>query len=247
MLRRLCRTKKSVLFVNSPEPFSVAAGLFALFSFTSLAALHKNFDFFEKSSCFFRKNMIHCYRFPETEILHRGVAQLVEQRSPKPRVQSSSLCSPAMLCGQNRSARENKRKREISRDFSRFFDPEFFRKNTDPFCDFFRPQGSEPAKTGFSKKSETELNSRKDLNPRYGSNPFGFFVVFTECLQISDYKINPSELGEDLNPRGAQKQKLQNNSISPPVGFELTKPQDLIVISLFSGLSAFDVVIKSSK
>ena len=81
--------------MNSPEPFSVAAGLFALFSFASLAALHKNFDFFEKSSCFFRKNMIHCYRFPETGILHRGVAQLVEQRSPKPRVQSSSLCSPA--------------------------------------------------------------------------------------------------------------------------------------------------------
>ena len=82
--------------MNSPEPFSVAAGLFALFSFTSLAALHKNFDFFEKSSCFFRKNMIHCYRFPETEILHRGVAQLVEQRSPKPRVESSSLSAPAI-------------------------------------------------------------------------------------------------------------------------------------------------------
>ena len=148
-----------------------------------------------------------------------------------------------MLCGQNRSARENKRKREISRDFSRFFAPAFFRKNTDPFCDFFRPQGSEPAKTGFSKKSETELNSRKDLNPRHGSNPFGFFVVFTECLQIVDYKINPSELGEDLNPRCAQKQKLQNNSISPPVGFEPTKPKNLIVISLFSGLSGIGVVL----
>ena len=147
-----------------------------------------------------------------------------------------------MLCGQNRSARENKRKREISRDFSRFFVPAFFQKNTDPFRDFFRLQGSEPAKTGFSKKSETELNSRKDLNPRNGSNPFGFFVVFTECLQISDYKINPSELGEDLNPRCAQKQKLQNNSISLLAGFEPTKPQDLIVISLFSGLSAIGVV-----
>ena len=155
----------------------------------------------------------------------------------------SSPTAPAMLCGQNRSARENKRKREISRDFSRFFVPAFFRKNTDPFCDFFRPRGSEPAKTGFSKKSETELNSRKDLNPRNGSNPFGFFVVFTECLQISDYKINPSELGEDLNPRCAQKQKLQNNSISLLAGFEPTKPQDLIVISLFSGLSAFGVVL----
>ena len=45
-------------------------------------------------------------------------------------------------------------------------------------------------------------------------------------------------MGEDLNPQCAQKQKLQNNSISPPVGFEPTKAQDLIVISLFSGLSA---------
>ena len=148
-----------------------------------------------------------------------------------------------MLCGQNRSARENKRKREISRDFSRFFVPAFFRKNTDPFCDFFRPQGSEPAKTGFSEKSETELNSRKDLNPRHGYNPFSFFVVFTECLQISDYKINPSELGEDLNPRCVQKQILQNNSNSHLIGFELTKPQNLFVISLFSGLSGIGVVL----
>ena len=31
--------------------------------------------------------------FATTE--YRGIAQLVEQRSPKPRVQSSSLCAPA--------------------------------------------------------------------------------------------------------------------------------------------------------
>ncbi len=103
-----------------------------------------------------------------------GVAQLVEYWSPKPRVVGSNPPAPAMLCGQNRSARENKRKREISKDFSRFFVPAFFRKNTDPFCDFFRPQGSEPAKTGFSKISETELNSRKDLNPRQDFRYFRF-------------------------------------------------------------------------
>ena len=168
---------------------------------------------------------------------------MVEQRSPKPRVESSNLSTPAMLCGQNRSARENKRKREVSRDFSRFFDPAFFRKNTDPFCVFFRPQGSKPAKTGFSKEIETELNSRKDLNPRNGFNPFGIFVAFTECLQIGDYRINPSELGKDLNPRCTQKQKLQNNSISPPVGFEPAKVLKLIVISLFSGLLTLGVVL----
>lgn len=87
------------------------------------------------------------------------------------------------------------------------------------------------------------MNSRKDLNPRHGSNPFGFFVAFTDCLQISDYKINPSELGEDLNPRCTQKQKTQNNSISLLVGFEPTKAQNLFVISLFSGLSGIGVVL----
>ena len=134
---------------------------------------------------------------------------------------------------------ENGRFREISPVFSSLL----FSKKYRSILRFFRPQGSEPAKTGFSKKSETELNSRKDLNPRHGSNPFGFFVAFTDCLQISDYKINPSELGEDLNPRCAQKQKLQNNSISLLVGFEHTKAQNLFVISLFSGLSGIGVVL----
>ena len=147
------------------------------------------------------------------------------------------------MTSQFRSGRGKTRKREISRDFSRFVVPAFFSKKYRFILRFFRPQGSEPAKTGFSKKSETELNSRKDLNPRHGSNPFGFFVVFTECLQIVDYKINPSELGEDLNPRCAQKQKLQNNSISLLVGFEPTKAQNLFVISLFSGLSGIGVVL----
>ena len=37
--------------------------------------------------------------------LHRGIAQLVEYRSPKPWVAGSNPPAPAMLCGQNRSAR----------------------------------------------------------------------------------------------------------------------------------------------
>ncbi len=45
------------------------------------------------------KKHLHCQR--KCDILlqsrkgYRGIAQLVEQRSPKPRVQSSSLCAPA--------------------------------------------------------------------------------------------------------------------------------------------------------
>ena len=135
--------------------------------------------------------------------------------------------------------RENGRFREISPVFSSLL---FFEKIPIHFAIFSDRKDPNPRKRDF-QKSETELNSRKDLNTRHGSNPFGFFVVFTECLQIVDYKINPSELGEDLNPRCAQKQKLQNNSISPPVGFEPTKAQNLFVISLFSGLSGIGVVL----
>ena len=43
--------------------------------------------------------------------LYRGIAQLVEQRSPKPRVQSSSLCAPA---------KEKVRKPLILKDFRAF-------------------------------------------------------------------------------------------------------------------------------
>lgn len=148
-----------------------------------------------------------------------------------------------MMTSQFRSERGKTRKREISKDFSRFFRPCFFSKKYRSILRFFPTARIRTRENGIFKKSETELNSRKDLNPRHGSNPFGFFVVFTECLQIVDYIINPSELGEDLNPRCAQKQKLQNNSISLLVGFEPTKAQNLFVISLFSGLSGIGVVL----
>ena len=38
--------------------------------------------------------------------------------------------------GKSRLASQTARKREISRDFSRFFDPAFFRSFIDPFCPF---------------------------------------------------------------------------------------------------------------
>ena len=41
-----------------------------------------------------------------------------------------------MMTSQFRSGRGKTRKREISRDFSRFFDPEFLRNFIDPFCPF---------------------------------------------------------------------------------------------------------------
>ena len=64
------------------------------------------------------------------------IAQLVEQRSPKPRVQSSSLCAPAIISTQKRYRVEKKRKTEISRDFSVFFDSSVFQKNKDVISHF---------------------------------------------------------------------------------------------------------------
>ena len=52
------------------------------------------------------------------------------------RFAGSSPAIPAMMTSQFRSERGKTRKREISRDFSRFFDPEFFRSFIDPFCPF---------------------------------------------------------------------------------------------------------------
>ncbi len=68
--------------------------------------------------------------------IYRGIAQLVEQRSPKPRVQGSSPCTPAIICERFRYARKNKRKTEISRDFSVFFASKFFQLFVDTICPF---------------------------------------------------------------------------------------------------------------
>ena len=49
---------------------------------------------------------------------------------------ASKMTCRHMMTSQFRSGREKTRKREISRDFSRFFDPEFFLSFIDPFCHF---------------------------------------------------------------------------------------------------------------
>ena len=139
-----------------------------------------------------------------------------------------------------------KAKRRKTGDFERFLpffsSLLFFEKIPIHFAIFSDRKDLNPRKRDFQKK-RNRIEQPKGLELATRFQPFRLFVVFTECLQIVDYKINPSELGEDLNPRCAQKQKLQNNSISPPVGFEPTKAQNLFVISLFSGLSGIGVVL----
>ena len=86
---------------------------------------------------------------------NRGIAQLVEYRSPKPWVAGSNPPAPAMSNGQNRSGREKTRKTEISRDFSVFFDPNFFRISIDPVSIFFRVEGFELPKAFLREEGGT--------------------------------------------------------------------------------------------
>ena len=127
--------------------------------------------------------------------LHDGFPQILAQTW----VQNPP--APAMSNGQNRSGREKTRKAEISRDFSAFFAPNFFRISIDPFSIFFRVEGFELPKTHFFQNFITNESNTKDLNPRQGLGLFRFFVLVTKCLQIVYYKTSPSLLQEDLNPR----------------------------------------------
>lgn len=149
-----------------------------------------------------------------------GCRQAVRLRTLTPSSGSSNLSTPAMSNGQNRSGREKTRKTEISRDFSVFFDPNFFRIFIDPFSIFFRVEGFELPKTQFFQNFITNESNTKDLNPRQGLGLFRFFVLVTKCLQIVYYKTRPSLLQEDLNPRKAEKCVFRNRSICHIKGLE---------------------------
>ena len=154
--------------------------------------------------------------------MYRGIAQLVEYRSPKPWVAGSNPPAPAIIIGQKRSDRENKRKREISRDFSRFFAPTFFQSFIDPFSLFHWAERNELWIEPFFPNIQSKTSDRKDLNPRQGFKFFRFFASDTNCLQIIRYKISPSLLQKDPNPRNLEKHNFQKQSIVQSEGFEPT-------------------------
>ena len=122
--------------------------------------------------------------------LHRGIAQLVEYRSPKPWVAGSNPPAPAMSNGQNRSARgkqpfgkPNGGKREISRDFSRFFDPAFFRSFIDPFCPFRCCVRTRTHEKGYFASSRKQSVLWLDSDLRKRSRTVRKSRRFTNCLQ----------------------------------------------------------------
>ena len=141
--------------------------------------------------------------------------------TPKPWVAGSNPPAPAMFNGRFRSDRGKTRKAEISRDFSAFFDPNFFRVSIDPFSIFFRVEGFELPKTHFFKNFILNASNTKDLNPRQGFKFFRLFVPDTKYLQMVDYKTSPSLLQKDLNPRKAENSIFRNRSIRRTKGSEL--------------------------
>ena len=108
---------------------------------------------------------------------------LIIQHTLENRPKNEILSYTRMLCGQNRSARENKRKREISKDFSRFFDSEFFRSFIDPFCPFRCCVRTRTHEKGFFASSREQSVLWLDSDLRKRSRTVRKSRRFTNCLQ----------------------------------------------------------------
>jgi len=89
-----------------------------------------------------------------------------------------------MMTSQFRSERGKTRKREISRDFSRFFDPAFFRSFIDPFCPFRCCVRTRTHEKGFFASSRKQSTLWLDSDLRKRSRTVWKSCRFTNCLQI---------------------------------------------------------------
>ena len=85
--------------------------------------------------------------------------------------------------GKSRLASQTARKREISRDFSRFFDPEFFRSFIDPFCPFRCCVRTRTHEKGFFASSRKQSVLWLDSDLRKRSRTVRKSRRFTNCLQ----------------------------------------------------------------
>ena len=88
-----------------------------------------------------------------------------------------------MMTSQFRSGRGKTRKREISRDFSRFFDPEFSRSFIDPFCPFRCCVRTRTHEKGFFASSWKQSVLWLDSDLRKRSRTVWKSRRFTNCLQ----------------------------------------------------------------
>ena len=115
--------------------------------------------------------------FTKGEVCHRAASKLADANS------ASELACRHMMTSQFRSERGKTRKREISRDFSRFFDPAFFRSFIDPFCPFRCCVRTRTHEKGFFASSRKQSVLWLDSDLRKRSRTVRKSRRFTNCLQ----------------------------------------------------------------
>ena len=115
--------------------------------------------------------------FTKGEVYLYAASKLANTKS------ASELTCRHMMTSQFRSGREKTRKREISRDFSRFFDPAFFRSFIDPFCPFRCCVRTRTHEKGFFASSRKQSVLWLDSDLRKRSRTVRKSRRFTNCLQ----------------------------------------------------------------
>ncbi len=147
--------------------------------------------------------------------VHRGVVQLVERRSPKPHVAGSSPSAPAIIGERFRYARKNKRKTEISRDFSVFFAPKVFRIFVDTICPFQSTERTRTTEKAFFDKILIKIITPSSA---LGQKP----LAFTKNLILIANNIDTTAFGKDMNLRKRFFDYTQNRYFPTLKGFEPT-------------------------
>ena len=109
--------------------------------------------------------------FTKGEVCHRAASKLANTKSA-----SLLIASDSAIATKNE-------KTEISRDFSRFFDPEFFRSFIDPFCPFRCCVRTRTHEKGFFASSRKQSVLWLDSDLRKRSRTVRKSRRFTNCLQ----------------------------------------------------------------
>ena len=120
-------------------------------------------------------------------ISHRGIAQLVEQRSPKPRAEGSSPSAPAMMAWQNRwHAQKSPKYRAFLLPKSRKFYFDFHRWHWAvlAMCKDLNSQKSKLNPLQRSKYRQTSIFSAKNSTQSFGLGFSGFHEIWKHWNRV---------------------------------------------------------------